>query len=180
MDQVLIVVFAAGVAAGILLIAVGLSLRRSKAGSSNPPDRARSSGPGRTFTFSRTFSAGSSTDAKAAEAAIDEAASLVADTIGRVASAAGVDARTTVTTRVSRSAIRLDGASPTVEVDGVTYVSLADMPADARSLLVDELRLMLDSKMPEPAHSQLEALLATAAAAPETHLPGPDQRGPNA
>jgi hypothetical protein len=168
MDQVLIVVFAAGVAAGIVLIAVGLGFRPFTGSANDTPGAQRNPGSGHTFTFSRTFSAGGPTDAKSAESEIDEATTAIAETIGRLASAAGADPRTTVTTHVSRSAIRLDGEAPTVEVDGVTYHSLADVPPDARALLLDELRLMVGTTIPAAARSQLEAFLATADAPPAT------------
>ena len=171
MEQVLIVVFAAGVAAGIVLIAVGLGLRRFKGSGEVTPGQLRNPSSGRSITFSRTFSAGGSTDAKSGESGIDEATSTIVETIGRLASAAGANPQSTVTTHVSRSAIRLDGKTPTVEVDGVTYHSLADVPADARALLLDDLRLMLDRDIPDPARSQLEAFLATADATPETDRP---------
>ena len=168
MEQVLIVVLVGGLAAGIVLIAVGLGRRRFTGSGDVRPDQQRNPTSGRSITFSRIFSAGGSTDARSAESGIDEAASMIAETIGRVASAAGANPRTTVTTHLSRSAIRLDGETPTVEVDGVTYHSLADVPADERALLLDELRLMLDRNLPDPARTQLEAFLATADATPET------------
>ena len=171
MEQVLIVVIAAVAAAGIVLIAVGLGLRRSKESGEVTPGQHRTPGSGRSITFSRTFSAGGSTKATSADPGIDEAASMIAETIGRVASAAGANRRTTVTTHLSRSAIRLDGETPTVEVDGVTYHSLADVPADARALLQNDLRVMLNGNIPDPARSQLEKFLATADATPGTEGP---------
>jgi hypothetical protein len=173
MEQLLIVVLVAGVAAGIVLIAIGLGLGRSKGTDEIAPGQHRNASSGRSFTFSRTFSAGGSTDAKSAEPGIDEATSMIAETIGRIATAAGANPQTTIETHVSRSAIRLDGETPTVEVDGVTYNSLADVPADARTPLLDELRVLLNSNIPDPPRSQLEAFLATADAASETDPSAP-------
>jgi hypothetical protein len=171
MEQFLIVVLVAGVAAGIVLIAVGLGLGRSKENGEVEPGQQRNPSPGSSITFSRTFSAGGSTDAKSAESGIEEATSAIAETMGRIATAAGANPRTTVTTHVSRSAIRLNGETPTVEVDGITYHNLADVPSDARTVLLAELRVMLNSNIPDPARSQLEAFLATADAASETDRP---------
>ena len=100
-----------------------------------------------------------------------EGTGAILDTIGQLARGAGIDVQTAVTTRSSRSIVRLDGTAPTVEVDGVTYNSLAAVPPDARALLVDELRLMLHNDLPAPVRSQLEAFLATASASHDSDPP---------
>jgi hypothetical protein len=71
----------------------------------------------------------------------------------------GLHAKLTVTG--SRSLIRLDGDQPHVEIDGVTYHRLADVPEHARELLIDELRLVRDTpNLPDAALAGLDAFMA--------------------
>jgi hypothetical protein len=83
--------------------------------------------------------------------------------IGRGALRGGVHAKVTVTG--SRSLIRLDGPSPTVEIDGVTYHRLADVPPHARELLIGELQLIRDTpNLPPGSLAGLDTFLADGSA----------------
>ena len=170
MDNV-IIALAVAIVVGAVVIVIGLALLRTTAAREvrrgSPPD----SEPGQPTTFSHTFSIGRSAGSTSDQPGLVEGTGAILDTIEQLANAAGIDVQTAVTTRSSRSIVRLDGATPTVEVDGVTYDSLATVPPDARALLVDELRLMLHNDLPAPVRSQLEAFLATADASHETDPP---------
>ena len=170
MDNVIIALAVAFVV-GAVVIVIGRALLRATAAQQvrrrAPPD----SEPGQPTTFSHTFSIGRSAGSTSDQPGVGEGKGAILETIGRLASGAGIDVQTAVTTRSSRSIVRLDGATPTVEVDGVTYDSLAAIPPDARALLVDELRLMLHNDLPAPVRSQLEAFLATAGVSHESDPP---------
>jgi hypothetical protein len=159
-DEVIVVAIAAGVAVGIMAVTVAVATRRS--GEHEAPERQIvDRRTGRSFTFSRTFSAGGSTRPPTSEPSFVEESPSIAETLGQLANIMGADVDA-ITTRVSRTAVRLDGETPTIEVDGIAYQRLADVPPDARELLRDELQVALDRGMPEPARSRLQTLLATA------------------
>ena len=63
--------------------------------------------------------------------------------------------------RLPGSTVHLNDGRPRVEVNGVTYHRLADVPTDAKMRLVDELGQTLDSgTLPEPARAAIEGFLA--------------------
>ena len=170
MDSV-VIALAVAVVVGAVVIVIGSALLRSTASRDASRGPRRDSEPGRPTTFSHTFSIGRSAGSTSDQPGLVEGSGAILETIGQLASAAGIDLRTAVTTSSSRSVVRLDGASPTVELDGVTYDSLAEIPPESRALLVDELRVMLHNDLPAPVRSQLEAFLATAEATQETDPP---------
>ena len=170
MDNV-IIALAVAIAVGAVAIVIGLALLRTTAAREVRRGAAPDSEPSEPKTFSHSFSIGRSAGSTSDQPGLVEGTGAIVDTIGQLASAAGIDVHTAVTTRSSRSIVRLDGATPTVEVDGVTYDSLATVPPDARPLLVNELRLMLHNDLPAPVRSQVEAFLATAGASHETNPP---------
>jgi hypothetical protein len=132
MDSV--VVFGAGVVVGVVLILALQAVRRLSPVPSPTADHPAGRGT-------------------------DPVGSLIARAGGRSGGRAAFHTKVTVTG--SRSLIRMDGGAPSVEIDGVAYHRLADVPADARELLVDELRLIRDTpNLPAGALSGLDAFMA--------------------
>ena len=171
MDGPTVIGLAAVVAGAILLIAIGIAFSGDRGGGARPTER-RDERSKRPFTLSRTFSMGRTGGPTSAPPDMAAETALVKDTIERIAEVVGLDPGI-VTTQASRSTIRLDGETPTIEVDGVAYQRLDDVPAEARAILRDELRLALDAGLPEAARSRLEAFLDPARAPTEPGRPGP-------
>jgi hypothetical protein len=136
-----VLIFFAGVVVGMLAVAIVLGLRRVRAGSETTL-------PGGITGPAPIASAGSSRPGGPG-----------------ILGTSGAKVRTTVTTRVSRTQIRLDGGAPHVLVEGQTYHNLADLPETTRNLIVDELRVALP-QVPETARGKLEALIASAGDGP--------------
>jgi hypothetical protein len=63
--------------------------------------------------------------------------------------------------KLPESTVHLNDGQARVDVGGVTYHQLADVPTEAKMRLVEELGLALDSgTLPEPARAAIEAFLA--------------------
>ena len=167
----LVIALAVAIGVGAVVIVIGLVMLRSTAAQGGAREPRRDVEPGQPTTFSHTFSIGQSAGSTSDQTGLVKGTGAIVDTIGQLASAAGIDVRTAVTTRSSRTVVRLDGATPTVEVDGVTYDNLAAIPPDDRALLVAEIGLMLHNDLPASVRSHLEAFLATADARQETDPP---------
>jgi hypothetical protein len=130
--------FVAGVVVGAILV-VGLQAARRRSSLPSPSDQPPD-GPGLIPPESPVTHAGGLT-------------------LGLGGPRAGIHAKVTVSG--SRSLIRLDGASPTVEIDGVPYHRLADVPPHARELLIGELQLIRDTpNLPSGSLAGLDSFLA--------------------
>jgi hypothetical protein len=62
-------------------------------------------------------------------------------------------------TRVATSSVRFEGDTLTVDVNGRSYQRLADVPLADRDLLVKELNLLLDEKIPGPMRQRVQDFL---------------------